>query len=182
MNLQLLSILTIFGSGIFATLMTYLVSMYVNKRKLPVDLESIKATTNLTGGEIIEKYQEIATKQADKNILLEKQLEDQDQQSIAEKGLMMNEIKKLREEMLTLDKISEGKIIVLTQQLVECRAELKKSTDYITRLLAQLCSWRIEPVPFEIEYSRDAGAITKSKPYPREGENKNGNETESKTA
>lgn len=176
MDAQLLSILTIFGAALASTAATFFVSMYVNKRKLPVDIEGIKATTNLTGSEIIEKYQKIVTDQADENIEIRNQLHDKDKQHNAERLELMNEITKLRGEMLALDKVSEDKIEELSVQLVECRAELKKSTDYITRLVAQLCSWRIEPVPFEVEHSWDAGSKTGSisTPYKREGESKNG--------
>lgn len=148
----IIGILTILGSAL-ATYLTYRVSMWINKRKVPVEINQIKADTNLSEGELIEKYQSIASKQADENLELIKE----NNTMKGEKKDLMAALQKLHDEMMSLDEKHNSELKELNHKVDLQIKENEKLRDWVRRLILQLESWNIVPVPFDIEEAKKNG-------------------------
>jgi hypothetical protein len=134
---------TVFAS-ILSTIAIFFVSQWVNSRKLPVEIKQMSADTSLTKGDLAEKYQGIANRQADENIELTKQnmeLKKQIEANRDEMMLIINENKK------ELEKIRK----TLDEEIIRGR----NFEDWARRLVLQLQSWRIEPVPFDVNMIKE---------------------------
>jgi FKBP-type peptidyl-prolyl cis-trans isomerase len=148
-------------SALIATGASYLLAMWVNKRKLPVDLDEIKARTGLTTGELLEKYQAIAGKQADENIELSKQKEE----LLKERVELRTEVDTLKKDVEELKKARiadreefrkafEEERIRSEKILQEERVKSVNIVDYNSRLEYQLKSWGIQPIPYDVETAK----------------------------
>jgi hypothetical protein len=158
MDNQTLSILAIFLASVLSATLAFLASMWVNKRKIPVDIKKEETEIKLNEGGLAEKYHSLANLQAGENIELTNQnmeLKNQlEKQNIEHK----KEIEGLRADLLKLDqkhldkeKELEAKI---DEEILKREAETKlrlAAEDYIRRLLYQFKSWDITPVPINIE-------------------------------
>lgn len=157
----IIGILTLAGS-IVVTLGTMRISMWVNKRKVPVEVdkdiaetEKERAETKLVEGGLAEKYHSLATLQAGENIeltnqnmVLKKQMEDQ---SIVHQ----KQIDELRTQMLDIDRKHVQKENELEEKL-ETEIKLRLTAeDYIRRLLYQFKSWDIVPVPYDVTQAKE---------------------------
>jgi hypothetical protein len=132
---------TIFTVGI-TQLVTYLIA---KNKKLPQN-EKITADASLSRGDLAEKYQKIANKQADENILLR---EENDKKE-AENEALMGKIEELRQEMKVLDDKR-------TQEIDELRREFESWKNYAIRLNMQVMSWGLVPVPFSVKDAIEKG-------------------------
>jgi dynactin complex subunit len=143
--------LTVLFASLCATFAAYATSMYVNKRKLPVDIDKEKADTKLTEAGIVEKYQGSLDKQIDRNTLLTQVNDD-----------LNNKIDALQDDVLKLkqarvDDREEFRKALEEEKQRSIAAEQRaiKAEDYIRRLLYQFKSWNIEPVPYDVEDAKE---------------------------
>lgn len=113
------------------------VAMWVNKRKVPAEVNKIEAETELTEGEIVEKYQAIAIKQADEYTKLA-----QEKQTL--KMAMETKIKEL-----------EDKVGILEKKVDLAIRENEELREHNVRLIHQLMSWGITPVPQDVEKAKE---------------------------
>ena len=130
---------------------TSLVSYLITKNKQPAEVSQIKADTSLTGGEIAEKYQKIANTQADANIELAKDNMELKKQI----EVLQNDVEELKASRITdreeFRKTFEEERAKNQKILDEERARADKFENYNGRLLLQLGSWEIIPIPFDIQ-------------------------------
>lgn len=153
-----LSILTIFTASLFSAGLAYTTAMWVNKRKVPVEVKKEKVNTELVGGELAEKYHSLANLQADENIELTQQNMELKKQIDEQNKEHRKEIEEIKVSMLELDKkhLAKEKELEdkINDEVAKREAEAKKreeAEDYIRRLILQLQSWRIQPVPFDVD-------------------------------
>jgi hypothetical protein len=151
MDTQILSIIMIFIASLVSAGLAFWAAMFINKKKVPVEVRQIKADTDLTGGELAEKYQQIANTQADKNIALTQANNDLSAKIDALEQDMIN-LKQTR-----LDDKVEFKAALEEEKQRSIKAEDRaiKAENYIKRLLLQLSSWNIIPVPYDVEMAKD---------------------------
>ena len=150
----IIALATLIASGISVGI-TALVSYLMNKNKIGPEVSQIKADTSLTGGEIAAKYQAIANSQADQNIELGKNnLELKKQIEV-----LQNDVEELKAARITdreeFRKTFEDERIKNQKILEEERARADKFENYNGRLLLQLGSWEIIPIPFDIQSFKD---------------------------
>ena len=142
--------LTTFFASIISVGLTSLVSYVVAKNKQPAEISQIKADTSLTGGELAAKYQSIANNQADQNIelaqnnmVLKKQIE-----------VLQNDVDELKAARISdreeFRKTFEEERTRTQKILEEERARADKFENYNNRLVLQLQSWEIIPVPYNV--------------------------------
>ena len=67
-------------SSIITVLIIQGVSMWVNKRKVPAEVNKLEADTRSVNGDLIEKYQKVAANTADENLELNKQLKEKEEE------------------------------------------------------------------------------------------------------
>jgi hypothetical protein len=150
MDAQTLSIVTIFLASVISAGLAFLAAMWVNQRKVPVEVdknkaetEQSKAETKLVEGGLAEKYHSLANLQADENIELTNQNME-----------LKKQIDDVRIQMLELDRKHVAKENELEAKLEE---EVKKrlaAEDYIKRLLYYFKAWEIEPPPLDLETAK----------------------------
>jgi hypothetical protein len=132
---------TIFAVGI-TQLVTYLLA---RNKKLPQNIK-ITADASLSRGDLAEKYQNIANKQADENILLR---EENDKKE-AENEQLMGKIDELRDEMNAKDQLR-------VKEIDDLRKEFESWKNYAMRLNMQIVSLGFVPVPFDTEDAKKKG-------------------------
>ena len=150
----MITLATIFASVISVGI-TSLVTYLINKYKAPVEVQAIKADTSLTGSEIAAKYQAIANSQADQNIELGKNnLELKKQIEV-----LQNDVEELKAARITdreeFRKTFEEERAKNQKILDEERKRADKFEAYNGRLLLQLGSWEIIPVPWDLISFKD---------------------------
>ena len=143
------------GCGV---ILSALISFYLGKKRLPSEINKIKADTNLSSGELAEKYQQIASKAADENLNWQNQIREKEE----EKQSLMTTLRSLKDDMLSMDEKYKNQIACIDEkyktqifelqsQMNEERKESDKWRDWARRLSLQLRCWDIEPVPFDTE-------------------------------
>jgi hypothetical protein len=125
---------------------TQLIAYLINKNKIKAEKAKneaetgkIEADTDLTEGEIIEKYQRIAARTADENIKLAKAMEKREEEFAIEKETFTKEIGKLKKDFRELKTAFE-----------ELKIDNAKWKDYAQRLIYQLKSFDVIPVPLDL--------------------------------
>jgi TolA-binding protein len=145
----LLTLATIFASLISVGI-TSLVAYLANRSKAPAEVSQIKADTSLTGGEIAEKYQKIANNQADANIELAKDNMELKKQI----ELLQNDVEELKASSIAnreeFRKTFEEERVKTQRILEEERTRADRFENYNNRLVLQLQSWEIVPVPYNL--------------------------------
>ena len=141
----ILGIMTILGS-ILATLVTYKITTEVNRKKVPAEVKQINANTDLSTGELADKYLGIANRTADENIELAKELKIREENHLAERTEFINEIKGLKQDVKDL-----------TVRIEQAEKENEQWKDYIQRLIYQLKSWDVVPVPLSVREAKEKG-------------------------
>jgi hypothetical protein len=140
MDTPTLQIVSVFVASVISAGLAFLASMYVNKKKMPVDIAKEKTEISLNEGGLAEKYHSLANLQADENIELTNQNME-----------LKRQIDNVRVELLEMDRKHVQRENELEAKLEE---EVKKrliAEDYIRRLLYQFKSWNITPVPYDVE-------------------------------
>jgi predicted RNase H-like nuclease (RuvC/YqgF family) len=116
-----------------------------------------EADASLSRGDLAEKYQKIASTQADENIRLNKEIDKKE----GENENLMSQISELRHDMEAMDKKHtidiENMKIAHEQEIGELRCEFEKWKSWATRLNMQLMSWQIIPVPFDLDKAKESG-------------------------
>jgi lipopolysaccharide export LptBFGC system permease protein LptF len=144
-------------SSVFATIFSIVVSQvlasWINKRKENVEIRKLKSDTNLTEGDLVLKYQKIAMDQADENVNLAAKIKIQE----AEKNELLISLQQLREDMLRLDQAHREEIARLKETFELERKENEKWKFWAKRLVAQLNSWDLSPVPFDLQEAKAKG-------------------------
>jgi hypothetical protein len=140
-------------ASIVSVAISQLVSSFVARKKLPSEIEQIRVDSDLTEGEIIEKYQKIARDQAVDNIELSKQLKFKEE----EKKELSASLKTLYEQMILLDNNHKKEIEDLKLSFEKERLENVAWREWAKRLVFQLQSWSIVPVPFDITEAKLKG-------------------------
>ena len=158
-NELMLGLATIIATAI-STILTYLLTMWVNKRKIPAEVEQIGANTRLTNGDLVEKYQTIAGNQANENLELSKtlQVEKKEKQELAES------LGKLRQDMDALDQRYKDELTIVKcdfdKKFDAVSKENENLRDWARRLVLQLQSFGIQPTPFDLEEAKKRGFST----------------------
>jgi len=145
----LIALSTAFAS-VVSIIISQLVAGWISKRKTEAETGKINSDRDLSKGDLVQKYQKIATDQADENIELSDKLKTQE----AEKIELLTSMKSLREEMLLLDSSHKIEIAELKASFEIERKENEKWRDWASRLVLQLESWKIIPVPFSPEEAK----------------------------
>jgi hypothetical protein len=156
----ILGIMTIVASCL-ATAGTYFLGMWINKRKVPAEIDESKSNAALNRGELIEKYQSIAGKQADDNIELSKENEELKKEKMElrhEVDLLKKDVEDLKQARID-DREEFRKALEQERERSDkaLREEMDKSrkiSDYNTRLTYQIRSWGISPVPYDVEAAK----------------------------
>jgi hypothetical protein len=148
----IVGILTVIAS-VIATFFTFKVAMWVNKQKVPFEVKEIDANTRLKNGELAGKYQQIASNTADENIELANRLKAKE----AEKKQLNKVVDDLRQEMLTMDQRHIEELNDLRKEFEDERLENLKFRDWAERLVYQLKSWNLDPVPFDLQEAKKKG-------------------------
>jgi flagellar motility protein MotE (MotC chaperone) len=148
----IIALLSVIGSAVVAYL-TVQGTAWVNKRKVPAEVEKIGADTRLVNGELAGKYQQIASNTADENIELATQLKAKE----AEKKQLNKVVDELRQEMLTMDQRHIEELNDLRKEFEDERLENLKFKDWAERLVYQIKSFGLTPVPFDIEEAKKKG-------------------------
>ena len=133
-------------AGIIGTISSFFLTAWVNKRKAPAEVRLISADTDLKSGELVAKWRGIVDSVTDDNIELASQLKIKD----GENKTIMQEFKKLRMELDERDK-------KYSEEILELKKEFEDWRDWANRLVLQLRSWNLVPVPFDVEAARKAG-------------------------
>jgi hypothetical protein len=137
---------------------------WVNKKKVPAEVNQINANTELVKGDIAEKMQKIASATADENIELNNELKTKE----AEKKALMKAINELRNEMETMEERHNSELKELEEKQSKEfkrlsdsfemeKLENQKWKDWANRLTMQLGSWGLTPVPFDVESAKKSG-------------------------
>jgi len=129
---------------------TYLIGMWVNKRKVPAEVKQINADTDLKSGELVSKWRGIVDEVTDDNIELTKRIREGEE----EKKQIMQAMSQLRSDMEEQNKTHCQEIEALRKSFEEERIENLKWRDWASRLVQQLNSWRIVPVPFDLDEAK----------------------------
>ena len=138
----IIAIITVLGSGL-ATYLTYRVSMWINKRKIPAEIRQMDASTDITSAQLIEKYQDITARTADDKIKLEQKMKEREESHIAEKQNLIIEISGLRKDVQDLK-----------DQFEIEKKQNDQWKDWARRLVLQAESWGLIPVPFDVEEAK----------------------------
>ena len=132
-----------------------LVSLYMFKRKAPSEINQLNIDSSLSQGNLAEKYQNIAQKQADENIELSKDIEEKER----ENKELMGKIDELRDQINGLDVKYKSQIDELKSnycsELKEMKDKYDKLEDWAKRLVYQLESWDIEIVPYDLKEAKE---------------------------
>ena len=146
-------ILTIIISGVISIIIL-IVGKYlekvINKNKDNATVGLISADTDLRSGDIVKKYQDIARDQADENLELSSQLKLEKE----EKKTLMLSLQQIKTDMESMKTEHREEIKRLETKFDEERIENEQWKDWAKRLSMQLTSWRIEPVPFDLEEAK----------------------------
>jgi len=129
---------------------TYLIGMWVNKRKVPAEVSQIKADTDLKSGELVSKWRGIVDDVTDDNIELTKRIREGEE----EKKQIMQALNQLRFDMEEKDKFHKEEIEELKRSFEEEKIKNLKWRDWAGRLVQQLNSWQIIPVPFDLDEAK----------------------------
>ena len=133
-------------AGILGTALSLLITWWINKNKENASTKLISADTDLKSGELVAKWRGIVDSVTDDNIELALQLKTKE----GENKSIMQEFKKLRIELDERDK-------KYSEEMLELRKEFEDWRDWANRLVLQLRSWNLVPVPFDVEAARKAG-------------------------
>jgi len=133
-------------AGILGTALSLLITWWINKNKENASTKLISADTDLKSGELVAKWRGIVDSVTDDNIELASQLKIKD----GENKTIMQEFKKLRMELDERDK-------KYSEEILELKKEFEDWRDWANRLVLQLRSWNLVPVPFDVEAARKAG-------------------------
>jgi hypothetical protein len=128
-----------------------LISWWIAKKKLNPEINQIKAGTSVSTADLAEKLQTLADKAVNKNIALEKQLEEEGATHQATEAELMKEIEKLRGELKQLREDFEKEKEENKKLLEAERAKCELLDDYNIRLLATLTAYRIPAPPYDTE-------------------------------
>jgi hypothetical protein len=148
-----LIVLTTSLASIISIIISQLVAAWITKRKNIAEIEKVQSDTSLSEGDLVLKYQKIAVDQADENIELSKKIKIQE----GEKIELLTSLKALREEMITLDNSHKEEIIKLKESFEAERKENLMWKDWARRLVLQVQSWSLIPVPFSLEEAKKNG-------------------------
>jgi GMP synthase PP-ATPase subunit len=150
-----IALITLIASAISVGV-TSLVTYLINKNKVQPEINQIKADTSLTGGELAAKYQTIANTQADANIELAKDNMELKKQI----EVLTNDVEELKRSRIadreefrkTFEEERERNQKILEEE----RARADKFENYNNRLIFQLKSWEIIPVPYSLDEFKES--------------------------
>jgi antitoxin component of RelBE/YafQ-DinJ toxin-antitoxin module len=142
---------------IISTLITLLITNWINKRKLPAEIGKLESEKRASDSNAAEKFQGMAIKQADENAELSEKLKIKEQ----EKKELKTELDKIRSDILIMDKTHKQEIEEVKKdlniRLDEVIKENELLRDWASRLVMQLQSFKIVPTPYDIEDAKKKG-------------------------
>jgi hypothetical protein len=141
-------------STAFATIMAVvvpqLVAYWQNRRKVVDD-------SDLSRVDLAKKYQDIANQQADENSELEGELRTKEE----EKKGWMSKYEEVMQELKTMESRHDQEIEELKRsfdtQISQMKEENIQWREWAERLVYQLRSWNLTPVPFSVEDAKKSG-------------------------
>jgi hypothetical protein len=146
MSDAVLVVLTTSVASIVSIVFSQLIAGWISRRKTEVDIGKVKSETNLSEGDLVLKYQKIAMDQADENT----GLSNRNKQQEAEKTELLTALQELRNDMQKMDQSHKEEIAKLNQSFETERQENLLWKFWAKRLVLQLRSYDILPVPFDL--------------------------------
>jgi hypothetical protein len=138
--------LTTAAATIVSVAIQQLLSYFLNRRKENAQTRQISAGTDLTTAEAVEKWQNIAFRAGDENDEMAKNMRREKEAYIAEKEGLLKEIDSLRQDVKNLN-----------DKFEQAEKENEQWKDWARRLVLQLESWNISPVPWDLDEAKKSG-------------------------
>lgn len=133
-------------ASVLSVVLSQIVSWFINRQKQPAEINKMRADTDLTRGELAQKYQDMASKAVDETNEIAKSLRQREEEFLIEKKELTKAIETLQGQMKDLGIAFE-----------EQKEENDKWKNYIERLICQLKSWEIVPTPLDLEEAKAKG-------------------------
>jgi hypothetical protein len=156
-QIALITLLTTTLASVISIVVQQLIAWLLTRKKTNAETNKeiatthqIDAGTDLSSAQLIELYQGITKRTGQENVELKKQLEELEDAHIKEKESFITEINNMRQEVNDLKNEFKTKFDL-------AQKENEQWKDWARRLALQLESWRIVPVPFDIEEAKRAG-------------------------
>jgi len=131
-------------TAILVTALNTIVTLIINKQKINAETKRLNSQATNEEGSAVETFQKTLSITAKEN-----------QDLVGRNISLQKDIEKLRCEMIERDEENKKSLSQLKIDLQEAIARGDKFEEWARRLVYQLQSWKIDPVPLDVELEKE---------------------------